>query len=119
MALLDEVLDGAKAAQASQPELAHQVWQAAESLREATLEMLESPAPDRFAGAVPYLAGFARVLGAHYHLRAAVEGGSVCLARIYITRVLPRHMADLAIARAGVADLEALDDALFFGQMAG
>lgn len=119
MALLDEVLDGAKAAQASQPELAHQVWQAAESLREVTHEMLDSPASDRFAGAACYLSAFARVLGAHYHLRAAVAGGSVCLARIYVTRVLPRHLADLAIARAGVADLEALDDALFFGQMAG
>ncbi len=32
--------------------------------------------PDRFAGAVPYLRAFARVLGAHYHLPAALaEGG--------------------------------------------
>ena len=117
--LIDEVLDGAKAAQSAQPQLAHQVWQAAESLRDATQEMLDSDMPDRFAGAVPYLAAFARVLGAHYHLRAAVAGGSVCLARIYISRLLPHHAADLAVARAGLGDLAALDDALFSGDMAG
>lgn len=119
IALLDEVLDGAKAAQSTLPELANQVWQAAETLREATQEMLEAEASDRFAGAVPYLDAFARVLGAHYHLAAALQGGSTLLARIYVNRILPRHAGDLAAARAGVADLEALDDALFAGQMAG
>ena len=33
MRLLDEVLDGAKAALSAHPELAHQLWQAAETLR--------------------------------------------------------------------------------------
>ncbi|WP_134680166.1 acyl-CoA dehydrogenase [Paracoccus ravus] len=118
-ALLDEILDGAKLAQATLPELANQVWQAAETLREVTLDLIERDLPDRFAGAVPYLMAFARVLGAHYHLRAATRGGSVTLARIHITRVLPQFAADLAVAKAGVADLEALDDSLFLGQMAG
>ncbi|KRW96211.1 acyl-CoA dehydrogenase [Paracoccus sp. MKU1] len=119
MALLDEILDGAKAAQGAEPELANQLWQAAETLREATQELLEQDMPDRFAGAVPYLSAFARVLGAHYHLRAATDGGSKALARLYITRILPQFAADLAAARAGLADLEALDDAVLLGQMAG
>lgn len=119
MALLDEILDGAKAAQAEEPALANQVWQAAETLREATLDLLDRDMDERFAGAVPYLAGFARVLGAHYHLRAATRGGSKPLARVHITRILPHFAADLAAARAGLSDLQALDDAVFAGQMAG
>ncbi|WP_017998619.1 acyl-CoA dehydrogenase family protein [Paracoccus sp. N5] len=119
MALLDEILDGAKAAQAEEPELANQVWQAAETLREATLDLLDRDLDERFAGAVPYLAAFARVLGGHFHLRAATGGGSKPLARIYIARILPHFAADLAAARAGLADLQALDEAVFAGQMAG
>ena len=117
MALLDEILDDAKAAQATLPDLANEVWQAAESLREATQDLLDRDLPDRFAGAVPYLSAFARVLGAHYHLRAACRGGSVALARIHIRRVLPQHAADLAAALAGLDDLEAIDDAVLSGQM--
>ena len=119
MALLDEILDGAKAAQATEPELAHQVWQAAETLREATLELLERDLPERFSGAVPYLSAFARVLGAAHHALAAMRGGNAALARVYINRILPHYTGDLAAARAGLADLEALDDAVFAGQMAG
>ena len=119
MSLLDEVLDGAKSAQTTEPELANQLWQAAETLREATQDLLEQDMDSRFAGAVPYLAAFARVLGAHYHLRAATSGGSKPLARVYITRILPHYAADLAAARAGLDDLQALDDAVFAGQMAG
>lgn len=49
---------------------------------------------DRFAGAVPYLRAFARVLGAHFHLAAAQSdkgGARERLARFYITRMLPEH----------------------------
>ncbi len=67
---------------------------------------------DRFAGAVPYLRGFARVLGAHFHLKAAMaEGGSgkrTALAEFYIKRLLPEHIALLAHAREGAAGLYAL-----------
>ncbi|AGT07371.1 acyl-CoA dehydrogenase [Paracoccus aminophilus] len=120
MALLDEILDTAKAAQSAQPELAHEVWQAAETLREATHLLLEQKMQDRFAGAVPFLAAFARVLGAHFHLRAAVAGGAdhVTLARIYITRLLPQYLGDLAAAKAGPADLDALGDGAFSGHFA-
>ncbi len=117
MALLDEVLDDAKAAQTDLPELANIVWQAAETLREATLEMLEAGMNDRFAGASPYLAAFARVLGAHFHLQAAHAGdeGHRALARVYLNRVLPHFSADLAEARAGFADLEAVNDDVLLG----
>ncbi|CAM2967251.1 hypothetical protein SAMN04488021_10242 [Paracoccus aminovorans] len=119
MALLDEILDGAKAAQAEEPELANQVWQAAETLREATQDLLDRDLDARFAGAAPYLAGFARVLGAHFHLRAATGGGSKPLARVHIARILPHYAADLAAARAGLDDLLAVDDRLLAGQMPG
>ena len=115
--MIEEVLDGAKAAQAAMPDLARAVWDAAETLREATSAMLEAEAQDRFAGAVPYLAAFARVLGAHYHLIAAQKGDDArkTLARVFITRVLPRNAGDLAEARAGAGDLDALPDAAFAG----
>ena len=115
--MIEEVLDGAKAAQAAMPDLARSVWDAAETLREATSAMLEDEAQDRFAGAVPYLAAFARVLGAHYHLIAAQKGDDArkTLARVFITRVLPRNAGDLAEARAGAGDLDALPDTAFAG----
>lgn len=120
MRLLDEVLDGAKSAQADHPELANHVWQAAETLREATQALLERDLPQRFAGAVPYLAAFARVLGAHFHLRAAQAGNAAqqALARIHITRVLPHFAGDLAEAMAALEDLEALPDAAMAGDFA-
>lgn len=120
-AILDEIMDATKAAQATLPDLANPVWQASETLREATAELLDCEAGDRNAGAVPFLSAFARVLGAHFHLRAAVEGGTdhKTLARIYITRILPRYQADLAEARAGVADLDLLSDDALAGNMNG
>jgi hypothetical protein len=65
---------------------------------------------DRFAGAVPYLRAFARVLGAHYHLRAAhaAGGARAALAQVYIARLLPEHAGLLDAARLGRADLYAL-----------
>ena len=117
MRLLDEILDGAKSAQGAEPELADQVWQAAETLREATQAMLERGIEERFGAATPYLMGFARVLGAHYHLRAALAGGAghKALARVFFARVLPRFHGDLAEAQAGLDDLMALGQ----GQLAG
>ncbi|AUH32768.1 acyl-CoA dehydrogenase [Paracoccus tegillarcae] len=110
--LLDEVMDTAKAAQGDFPDLAGEVWRAAENLLEATQAMVDRDLQDRFAGAVPYLDAFARVLGAWFHLRAAQTGdaGRVTLARIYITRILPRYAADLIEAQAGLEDLGAITD---------
>ncbi|MDO5612790.1 MAG: acyl-CoA dehydrogenase [Paracoccus sp. (in: a-proteobacteria)] len=115
--LLDEAGDDARKAHAICPEMADLVWQATEALREGTQAMLDSGMSDRFAGAVPYLHAFARVLGAVYHIRAAENGGEAerKLARVYISRVLPRMHADLAEARAGVADLDAIPDEALAG----
>ncbi|MDP2063116.1 MAG: acyl-CoA dehydrogenase [Phaeovulum sp.] len=110
--LLQEVEDNAEAARALVPQLAGDVWAAAETLREATELLLAQGMEDRFAGAVPYLRAFARVLGAHYHLRAAVaEGGTgprTALAAVYIRRLLPQYAAALAEAREGGEGLFAL-----------
>ena len=117
MRLLDEILDVAKAAQSAHPKLANQLWQAAETLREATQDMLERDLAERFAGAVPYLSAFARVLGGAYHLKAVQAGGPdhLALARVYMARVLPRYASDLVEAQAGLADLAEIDDAVLAG----
>ncbi|MAM63602.1 acyl-CoA dehydrogenase [Maritimibacter sp. UBA3975] len=110
--LLDEIEGNAEAARGTLGKLAEAVWSAAETLREATEWLVEQDLQDRFAGAVPYQSAFARVLGAHYHLRSAVaEGGDgprTALAAFYIERLLPDHAAALEEARAGAAGLYAL-----------
>jgi len=108
--LLEEIQDHAEAARARLPELAGEVWSAAETLREATEALLAQTTQDRFAGAAPYLGAFARVLGAHFHLRAAMAGDDAraALARVYLRRVLPAHAPLLAEAGEGGADLYAL-----------
>ena len=107
--LLQEVEDFAYAARAQMPDLAEDVWQAAETMREATDAMVALDMQDRFAGAVAYLRAFSRVLGAHYHLRAAMaDPARVDLARVYIRRLLPQYAACLAEAREGAAGLYAL-----------
>ncbi|WP_418594618.1 acyl-CoA dehydrogenase [Ponticoccus sp. (in: a-proteobacteria)] len=102
--LLDEIEGFAETARGQMPELATRVWEAAESLRETTEALVATEVADRFAGAVPYLRGFARVLGGYFHLRAAMaqpEGGAARLARFYIERLLPEHTGLLVQARAG------------------
>ena len=111
--LLDEIEAFAEAARAQMPELVEPLWQATETLRETTEWLLNQPdLNDRFAGAVPYLKAFARVLGGYYHLKAACaepeRGPRTSLARFYILRLLPEHMGLLAHARTGAADLYAL-----------
>ncbi len=110
--LMEEIEDNAEAARAKYPNMAGAVWSATESLREATEWLVAQDMQDRFAGAVPYLNAFALVLGAHYHLRAAmVEGGTgprSSLARFYIKRLLPRHAAALTEAREGAEGVFAL-----------
>ncbi|HAV09230.1 MAG TPA: acyl-CoA dehydrogenase [Rhodobacteraceae bacterium] len=110
--LLDEIEAVAEAARGSLPDLAAPVWEASESLREAVEWLVsQSNMAERFAGSVPFLMAFARVLGAHYHLKAAMaeggEGARSKLARFYIGRLLPEHAAFLEHARAGADDLYA------------
>ncbi|MBD1205251.1 MAG: acyl-CoA dehydrogenase [Rhodobacteraceae bacterium] len=109
-ALIDEVQAAAEAARVALPDLAGDVWNAAEALREGTEALLRQELTDRFAGAVPYLRAFALVLGADAHLRAAhVAGGPrTALARVAIRRLLPAHAGLLAEAREGAAQLYAL-----------
>ncbi len=111
-ALLDEIEAHAEEARANMPDLAEPVWQASETLREATEWMLaQIDLNQRFAGAVPYLWAFARVLGGHFHLKAAIaepEGTRAKLTQFYITRMLPEHTGLLAHATNGADDLYAL-----------
>ena len=107
--LFDEMEDTAEAARTRLPDLATPVWNATEALREATETLLAQEMNDRFAGSVPYLAAFARVLGSHYHLTSAMaDAGREALARFAIRRLLPEHAAMLAQAREGAAGLYAL-----------
>jgi hypothetical protein len=84
--------------------MAEAVWSAAETLRETTEWLIaQDDLTTRFAGAVPYLNGFARVLGASLHLAAAQSGdpARIRLARFYIRRMLPDHTSLLAQVREG------------------
>jgi acyl-CoA dehydrogenase len=112
MALLDEIAEDVEAAREVFPRLAGDVWEANEGMREATEWLVsQTDLQERFAGAVPYLHAFARILGAHLHLKAAVAdrgGAREKLARYYIQRMLPEHAALLAHAQAGAEDLYAL-----------
>lgn len=110
--LLDEIEAFAESVRATMPDLAEPVWQACETLREAVEWLVsQSDMNTRFAGSVPFLRAFARVLGGHCHLKAAIaeggEGPRTKLARFYIRRLLPEHEAALAHAMAGADDLYA------------
>jgi alkylation response protein AidB-like acyl-CoA dehydrogenase len=114
-ALLDELETHAESVRGKQPRMAEAVWNATETLREATEWMVaQKDMTERFAGSVPFLLAFGRVLGAHYHLTAACaedgEGPRTRLARFYIQRLLPDHAANLVHATSGAGDLYALSD---------
>ena len=103
-----EVEAGAEAARAQFPDLANLVWQAAETLRETTDWLVAQDMGERFAGSMAYLMAFARLLGAHFHLSAAMaagEGPRVALASFYIRRMLPQHAALCAQVREGAEGL--------------
>lgn len=107
--LIDEVQQRAEVARGKLPDVAGEVRQAAEALRWATGALVKQASNDRFAGAVPYLHGFALVLGADAHLAAALaDPAREPLARFFIRRLLPEHLALLAQTREGAAGLYAL-----------
>lgn len=104
--LIDEITAGAKAALAAFGDLARQILAAAQDLRDATQTVLGMAVVDRQAGAVPYLRAFALVLGAHFHLRAAMaDPRREALARVAVGRVLPEYLGLLAQVRLGAGDL--------------
>ncbi len=108
--LIDEIEANAEAVRGDFPDMAGAVWDAAETLREATEWLVsQDDMNERFAGAVSYQKAFARVLGSHFHLKTAVaEGGTGPrseLARFYITRLLPDHAALLIHAKVGAKGL--------------
>lgn len=106
--LIDEVQRGAETGRDRLPDLASEVWHAAEALREGTEAVLALPLNDRFAGAAPYLRAFARVLGGQAHLKAALaDPGREALARVMIRRLLPELGGLLAQAKEGAAGLYA------------
>ncbi|GAA6188067.1 acyl-CoA dehydrogenase [Litorivita sp. NS0012-18] len=107
---LDEIEADVENARALCPELGDAVWEACETLRETTEWLVaQDDLNNRFAGAVPYQAGFARVLGGYYHLKAALaangKGARAKLARFYITRLLPEHASLLEQAMQGASGL--------------
>ncbi|MDP7149769.1 MAG: acyl-CoA dehydrogenase [Paracoccaceae bacterium] len=111
--LIDEMESAVEAARSEYADLAEPVWQSMETLRETTEWLVgQTDLNDRFAGAVPYQTGFARVLGGYFHLLAAQaengEGPRTKLARFYIKRMLPEHAGLLEHAKQGAADLYAL-----------
>ncbi len=111
--ILEEIEKEAEGARGRLPNMSSALWDAAESLREATEWLVEQDdLENRFAGAVPYQRAFARVLGGYYHLRAAIaegkEGPRTRLARFYIKRIMPEYAALLVHAREGATDLMAL-----------
>ena len=107
--LLDEIQSSAEAARGVMSDLAQQVWDAAENLRETTEWLVAQDMSDRFAVAVPFLKAWARVLGGHYFLRAAhAEDGTgdrSALAAFHIRRLLPEHAGLCAHVRQGAAGL--------------
>ncbi len=113
-ALLDEISETVTWLQKSYPDLSTALLEALEKLRQTTEWMLsQKDMADRFAGAVPYLRGFARVLGGYYHLCAAAhekgDGARTKLATFYIHSLLPEYSGLLAQAMQGADDLYALD----------
>ncbi|MGJ8584223.1 MAG: acyl-CoA dehydrogenase [Marinosulfonomonas sp.] len=109
-ALLDDMQQSCEAAKERFPDLHTVVSEAVHGLRQATKTLLTyGDLNNRFAGSVPYLRAFARVLGAHYHLKAAVaeleKGKRLKLAHFYVYRLLPEHAGLLKHATAGAVDL--------------
>lgn len=96
-ALLDEIADNVD------PVTAPMV----KALRKTTEDVLALDMNDRFGGAVPFLMAFARVLGAHYHIKAATSGDKTrqSLAHFHITRLLPEAHAMMVQARCGSGGL--------------
>jgi hypothetical protein len=104
-ALLDQI-----EAVAASSDLGAPLTRAVAELRQTTQDLIKLDLNNRFAGAVSYLGAFARVLGAQYHIKAAMAGPAprVAMAKFFLARVLPEVSGMLAQATLGADDLYAL-----------
>jgi alkylation response protein AidB-like acyl-CoA dehydrogenase len=111
-ALIAEIAGAAEAARQTLPGMAPALAEAAGAQARATRAMLDLGPTDRAAGALAYLRGFARLLGAHYLLRAALAEGAPgprhALAAFHVARLLPQQGPHLAEATLGAAGVYAL-----------
>ena len=110
-----KLMDGGAAAFALLDEVAafdHAELQAAVlEVRQTTEWLLDADMSARGAGAVAYLNGFARVLGAWSMLKAAEHGERYAkLAAVYVPRALPEAMAELAKVALGADPLYAISE---------
>ncbi|MEM6488787.1 MAG: acyl-CoA dehydrogenase family protein [Pseudomonadota bacterium] len=111
-ALLAEIEATADAARAAGLEAEATALTSARSKAAGVMRwMLGHDDRDRAAGAGPFLHQLATVLGGHYLLRAALDGGDEerALAAYWCAQALPQAHADAQAATAGAAQLYALD----------
>jgi len=107
--LIDEIEAQAEAARETLPELAEAVWQATETLREATEWLVAETTLTTVLPTLCHISVHSHgSLGAHFHLGAAMaepDGPRAVLAEFYIARLLPEHAALLTHAQSGTAGL--------------
>jgi hypothetical protein len=110
--LIDEIQDTIKNCPADFFSMAATLDLACEALRDDISWMCEQKnINDRFAGAVPFLNAFARVLGGYFHLKSAIQEGHTGprakLARFYIFNLMPEYIGLLHQAKQGCEHLYA------------
>jgi len=104
--IIDEVQETIKQCPGDFSLIANEVQRASEALSKTIEWMCEQKnINDRFAGAVPFLNAFGRVLGGYFHLKSAIQEGHngprTKLARFYIFNLMPEYLGLLTQARQG------------------
>jgi len=104
--IIDEVQETIKQCPGDFSSIANEVQRASEALSKTIEWMCEQTnINDRFAGAVPFLNAFGRVLGGYFHLKSAIQEGHngprTKLARFYIFNLMPEYLGLLTQAKQG------------------
>ena len=104
--IMDEVQETIKQCPVDFLSIANEVQRASEALSKTIEWMYEQKnINDRFAGAVPFLNAFGRVLGGYFHLKSAIQEGHngprTKLARFYIFNLMPEYLGLLTQAKQG------------------
>ena len=104
--IIDEVQETIKQCPVDFLSIANEVQRASEALSKTIKWMCEQKnINDRFAGAVPFLNAFGRVLGGYFHLKSAIQEGHngprTKLARFYIFNLMPEYLGLLNQAKQG------------------